>query len=167
MQPISTMVLAALLAVAASAAQAAGLELKTCPGQALHAYPLAPGTRFQSLVVPDLAVANRGAEPAELTSLTFELLDKGVVVDTRRLVGEALTTALKGGASAQLGPLQMFAFQFCDGRLLGDKPKLSASAALPPAAAGPVPPHPFGWKGAARRLRLTPAAPRPAQPLQA
>src|SRR5258706_504061 len=85
MQSLSTVVLAGLLAVAATAAQAAGLEVKTCPDQALHAYPLAPGTRFQSLVVPDLAVANRGAEPAELTSLTFELLDKGVVVDTRRL----------------------------------------------------------------------------------
>src|SRR5260221_7895353 len=132
MQPISTMVLAALLAVAASAAQAAGLELKTCPGQALHAYPLAPGTRFQSLVVPNLAVANRGAEPAELTSLTFELLDNGQVVDTRRLSGDALTTALKGGAPAQLGPLQMFAFQFCDGRLLDKVPHLSPTATLAP-----------------------------------
>jgi murein DD-endopeptidase MepM/ murein hydrolase activator NlpD len=162
MKPIATVFLAALLlaAVTASRAEAAGLELTACPGQALHAYPLAPGTRFQSLVVPGLAVANRGAEPAELTALTYELLDKGVVVDTRRLAGETLATALKGGASAQLGPMQMFPFQFCDGKLLGPAPHLSATATLAPGAGGLVTNQTFGWKGSRGELRITAVADR-------
>ncbi len=167
MKPIVTAVLGALLLATAARAEAAGLELKACPAEALHAYPLAPGTRFQSLVVPNLAVANRGAEPVRLTALTFELLDKGEVVDTRRLAGEALATAVKGGASAQLGALQMFAFQFCDGRLLGEKPTLATGSDLAAGAQGLVTNQTFAWKGARDSVRITVAAERAGKPEEA
>src|SRR5438270_751102 len=106
-----------LLATSAGAASAAGLEAKLCPAGTLHAYPLAPGTRFQSLVVPNVALANAGNGPTELSDVTFELLDKGAVVDSRRLSGEALAAAVKSGSAAQL-QMGVFPFQFCDGRLL-------------------------------------------------
>src|SRR3954471_12192273 len=88
--------------VAPSPAAAAGLEAKLCPARTLYAYPLAPGTRFQSLVVPDLALVNHGDAAAKLNEVAFELLDKGVVVDSRRLAGAALEAAVKGGSAAQL-----------------------------------------------------------------
>lgn len=150
--------MAAAATTAAGAANAADLTVKLCPGGGLHAFPLAPGTRFQSLVVPNVAVANTGAGPAQLTDVAFELLDKGVVVDSRHLTGEALAASLKGGAGVQGGMLQMFGWQFCDGRLLGDKPALAPTAALAPAAAGLITNQVFGWKGARDELRITATA---------
>ena len=168
MKPIATAFLGALaLTAAAARAEAAGLELKACPAEALHAYPLAPGTRFQSLVVPNLGIANRGGEPVRLAALTFELMDKGEVVDTRRLAGEALAAAVRGGASAQLGALQMFAFQFCDGRLLGEKPTLATGADLAAGAQGLVTNQTFAWKGSRDAVRITIAAERAGRPEQA
>ncbi|MFC3069237.1 M23 family metallopeptidase [Phenylobacterium soli] len=156
--------LAAAAATAASAAEAADLTVKVCPAEALHAYPLAAGTRFQSLIVPSLAVANTGQTPAELTEVTLELLDKGVAVDSRRLSGEALAAGLKSGAAVQGGMLQMFGWQFCDGRLLGEKPALSPAPSLAPAAAGLVTNQVFGWKGSRDALRITATAMRAGKP---
>src|SRR5262249_14058740 len=60
MKPILTMILALAAASAAGATQAADLALKACPAGGLHVYPLAPGKRFQSLVVPNIAIENAG-----------------------------------------------------------------------------------------------------------
>jgi hypothetical protein len=169
MKSIATVLglLLAGVAVQAARAEPAALEVKVCPAGALHVYPLAPGTRFQSLVVPNLAVANRGAAAADLTEVAYELLDKGVVVDSRRLTGEALRTALKGGSAVQGGPHKMFAFQFCDGKLLGAAPQLSASETLAPLTAGLVTNQTFGWKGSRDELRIVVSARRGGQAEQA
>src|SRR3954451_23662999 len=146
MRSISAFTGLVLLAMSAggAAAQTPGLEAKLCPARVLYAYPLAPGTRFQSLVVPDLALFNHGDAAAELTEVTFELLDKGVVVDSRRLAGEALKSAGKGGSAAQL-QMGLFPFQFCDGRLMGEHPRLSASDSLAGGTVGLVANQTFGW----------------------
>jgi murein DD-endopeptidase MepM/ murein hydrolase activator NlpD len=151
-----------LLAMGAGSASAAGLEARICPGKTLYAYPLAPGTRFQSLVVPDLAVVNRGEAAADLTEVTFELLDKGSVVDSRRLAGEALKTAVKGGSAAQL-QVGVFPFQFCDGKLMGEHPKLSSSDTLAGGTLGLIANQSFGWKGSRDELRITARAARGGQ----
>jgi len=159
MRLISAFTGVALLAMSAGVASAAGLEAKVCPAKTLYAYPLAPGTRFQSLVVPDLALVNRGEAAADLTEVTFELLDKGAVVDTRRVAGEALKAAVKGGSAAQL-QLGMFPFQFCDGKLLGEHPKLSSSDTLAGGTIGLIANQSFGWKGSRDELRVTAHATR-------
>ena len=155
-----------LLAMSAGAASAAGLEAKLCPAGTLYAYPLAPGTRFQSLVVPDLALINGGDAAAELNEVIFELLDKGVVVDSRRLAGDALKTAVKSGSAAQL-QVGMFPFQFCDSKLMGAHPKLSSSDTLAGGTLGLIANQSFGWKGARDELRVTAHATRGGQAEQA
>jgi murein DD-endopeptidase MepM/ murein hydrolase activator NlpD len=162
MKPILTAVLAALAVAAASrCAEAADLSLKACPAASLHVYPLGPGRRFQSLVVPNIALANDGATAATVSEVTFELLDKGKVVDRRTLSGEALKGQLASGPALQAGGmLQMFAFQFCDGRLLGAQPKLAGDAALPAGATGLMMNQVFGWSGSRDELRVTAVAER-------
>ena len=139
---------------AGTGAQAQSVQLALCPASTLHAYPLAPGARFESLVVPNLAVANRSGASVEVKALTFELLDKGQVIDTRRLAGESLAGAVKAGAAAQ-PQIGLFGFQFCDGRLLGEKPVLSATATLRAGEQALVTNQTFGWKGSRDRLRVT------------
>lgn len=148
-------------------AQAAPLGVGVCPARKLHAVSLAPGTRFQSLVVPNLAVANGGPDAAEIVGIDIELADHGVVMDTRRLTGDALHAALKSGAAVQNGPLQAFPFQFCDGRLLGADPHLSPTSALPPGAGGLVTNQAFAWKGSRDELRVSVSATRGGTPEQA
>ncbi|MGZ5987250.1 MAG: M23 family metallopeptidase [Caulobacteraceae bacterium] len=155
-----------LLAMSAGAASAVGLEARLCPARTLYAAPLAPGTRFQSLVVPDLALVNSGETGAELGEVTFELLDKGAVVDSRRLSGEALKAAVKGGSAAQL-QMGLFPFQFCDGRLLGEHPRLSSSETLAGGTIGLIANQTFGWKGSRDELRITARATRGGQAEQA
>jgi murein DD-endopeptidase MepM/ murein hydrolase activator NlpD len=61
----------------------------------------------------------------------------------------------------------MFAFQFCDGRLLDKVPHLSPAAVLASGAAGLVTNQTFGWKGSRDELRITVAARRAGQAEQA
>ncbi len=163
MQPKSAFFGLVLLAMSAGAATAEpALEARLCPARTLYAYPLVPGTRFQSLVVPDLALINRGEAAADLTEVTFELLDKGVAVDSRRLSGGALKTAVKGGSAAQL-QAGMFPFQFCDGKLMGDHPRLSSTDSLAGGTVGLIANQTFGWKGSRDELRITAHATRAGQ----
>jgi murein DD-endopeptidase MepM/ murein hydrolase activator NlpD len=160
-------VIAAFAVFAAGSATAApGLEARVCPARTLHALPLAPGTRFQSLVVPNVAVANAAGGDAQLTDVTFELLDKGAVVDTRRLAGEPLQAAVKGGA-AVAPQLQIFAFQFCDGQLLGAKPTLAASGIVASGQVALIANQTFAWKGSRDTLRITAHARRAGKDEQA
>lgn len=170
MKPKTTLALTLILATArAASAQGPATELTVsiCPARVLHAYPLAIGSRFQSLVVPNVAVKNAGAAPADLSDVTFDLLSKGEVVDTRRLAGEDLANRLKAGSAMQNGPLQAFAFQFCDGALLGPNPTLSALPALAPSSAGLLNNEVFGWRGVRDTLRVTVHAARGGRPEQA
>lgn len=158
-----TTVLALALFAAGSASAAPALEARLCPAKTLHALPLAPGTRFQSLVVPNLALVNSAAGEAKLSDVTFELLDKGEVVDTRRLAGEALQAAVKGGSA--VGPqLAIFGFQFCDGKLLGEHPKLAASSEVAGGSVALISNQTFAWKGARDTLRVTAHATRSGKP---
>jgi murein DD-endopeptidase MepM/ murein hydrolase activator NlpD len=162
MKPILTVFMAVLATAAAfTRAGAADLSIKVCPAGTLHVYPLAPGRRFQSLVVPNIAIANAGGTPAEVSDITFELLDKGKVIDRRTLSGEALKGQLAAGASVQAGGLlQMFAFQFCDGRLLGAQPRLAGDGALAPGMSALMMNQVFGWSGPRDELRVTAVAER-------
>jgi murein DD-endopeptidase MepM/ murein hydrolase activator NlpD len=163
---LSSIIAAVAVFVSGSAAAAPALEARVCPARTLHALALAPGTRFQSLVVPNVAIANGAGGEAALTEVTFELLDKGVAVDTRRLVGETLQAAVKGGA-AVAPQLQMFAFQFCDGQLLGPDPKLASTAAVGAGQTALIANQTFAWKGSRDSVRITAHARRDGKDEQA
>lgn len=134
-------------------------EVRLCPASKLYAYPLAPGTRFQSLDVPNVGVLNTGKGGVVVTDIVFDLMDKGEVIDSRRLAGETIRTAIKAGSAAQ-PQIDAFGFQFCDGKLLGSHPQLAASEALASGANALLTNQTFGWKGARDTLRVTAHATR-------
>jgi hypothetical protein len=157
MKSIATVILTAVAAACVfTGAQAADLALKACPDGGLHVYPLSVARRFQSLVVPNVAVINTGAAPATISEVTFELIDKGRTLDRRTLSGPALDAQLAGGEAVQkAGLLQVFPFQFCDARLLGATPRLAGSAALAPGAGGLLMNQVFGWSGSRDELKVS------------
>jgi hypothetical protein len=66
------------------------IEVRFCGQQPLHAYPLSTEVGLQGLLLPYVAVINRGAQPVEITSVQIDLLGKWHAVDTRRLVSPDL-----------------------------------------------------------------------------
>lgn len=153
------MLITLITAVALSSTQPAGspvekLEIRSCPSKLLHTAPLAPGTRFQSLVVPDLAIINHGGSSLHIEDVTFELMNKGESIDSRRLAGETLAEAVRAGAAAQ-AQVEFIPFQYCDGKLLERSKSLSSEPKLAPQTAVLVANQTFGWKGARDELKIT------------
>ncbi|MCF2514355.1 M23 family metallopeptidase [Sphingomonas sp. G124] len=145
----------ALFSLATSAQAAEGpLSVATCPSKSLHAFALGPGTRFQSLVVPNVAIRNGSPGAAEITAVEFELLSSATVFDTRRLSGQELAARTKAGSAVQNGLLQLFPAQFCDGALLGTDPKLSVTTSVAPGAAILIPNETFAWRGSRDSVRI-------------
>lgn len=145
----------ALLAVAAPAQAAeAPLSIAICPSRSLHSFALGPGTRFQSLLVPSVAIRNSSSGSAEITAVEFELVSDSTVFDSRQLSGQELAARTKAGSAAQNGLLQLFPSQFCDGALLGTNPKLSATTSMAPGTAILIPNETFAWRGARDSIRI-------------
>jgi murein DD-endopeptidase MepM/ murein hydrolase activator NlpD len=149
-----TFVLASLSIATSAHAADTPLSVATCPSKSLHAFALGPGTRFQSLLVPNVAIRNGGVGPTEITAVEFELMANGVVVDSRRLSGQELAARTKAGSAVQNGLLQLFPSQFCDGSLLGANPKLSATASMASGTSILVPNETFAWRGSRESLRI-------------
>lgn len=146
----------ALISFANPAAAAGGqISVTACPSKSFHAFALGPGTRFQSLLVPNVAIRNDGSGAAEVTAVKYELLANGTVYDTRLLSGQELAARTKAGSAVQNGLLQLFPSQFCDGSLLGTNPKLSATPSMASGTSILVPNETFAWRGSRDSVRIT------------
>lgn len=150
--PLWALILCAGLAV--PRAHAAGLQVAFCPDMVARPYPLDSLRGVHGLLLQNVAIANAGKRPATLHAVEIELLKDGKVIDRRTLDAAALDLAAKAGKGAKdAGMMDMFAFQFCDGRLLGER-GLAASATLAPGEAVLVMQQVFAWKGERDALRV-------------
>lgn len=147
-------VLASVSIATQARAAEAPLSIATCPAKTLHAFPLGPGTRFQSLLVPNVAIRNDGPGEVEITAVEFELLASSTVFDSRRLSGQELAARTKAGSAIQNGLLQLFPAQFCDGNLLGTDAKLSATTNMAAGTSIVIPNETFAWRGNRDSIRI-------------
>lgn len=137
---------------AALAAEPA-LEIRFCPEALARPYPLDSLRGVQGLLLQNLAVLNRGSAPVTLSAVEIELLRDAVVVDRRSVSGVLLQSAVKSGLAAKdQGYMDLLAFQYCDGRLLGPT-TLAQSPTLASGQALMVSQQPFAWKGLRTNLR--------------
>ena len=150
----STLVLASLAIGSPAIAAEEPLSVTACPSKTLHAFALGPGTRFQSLLVPNVAIRNGGPGVTEIKSVEFQLIANGAAVDSRRLSGQELAARAKAGSGVQNGLLQLFPSQFCDGKLLGAAPKLSATTSMASGTTILIPNETFAWRGIRESLRV-------------
>ncbi len=140
---------------AAAQTPAGGLEIHFCPEGVARPYPLDSLRGVQGLLLHNIAILNRAGGAAEVGTVEIELLHGGEVQDIRRLTGPALASAARSGHATQAqGAMQLFAFQFCDGRLLGDarlpdRPTLEVGQALL------IGQQIFAWRGARDEARVT------------
>ncbi len=140
---------------AGASKSAHAIQVAFCPSQLLRVYPLAAGSRFQSLVVPSVAVLNKAKTAARIDEVDLELLNGGAAVDTRVLKDASLEAVAKSGAGLQAsGALDAFAFQFCDGKLLGRSPHLAGGAAVAAGGALLISNQVFAWKGVRDGVRV-------------
>ncbi len=136
------------------AAQAAGLQVTFCPDKVAHPYPLDSLRGVQGLLLQNVAIANTGAEPVTLDSVEIELLKGGAAVDRRTLDAAALAAAAKSGQGVRdAGMIELYGFQFCDGKLLQGH-ALAGSATLAPGEAVLLMQQVFAWKGTRDELRV-------------
>ena len=150
--PLLPLLIAALSM--SSVAHAADLQVTFCPETVVRPYPLDSLRGVQGLLLQNVAIANTGTGPAVLRSVDLELLKAGSVVDRRTLDAAAVDAAAKSGkAAGDAGMMAMYAFQFCDGKLLKDH-RLAASATLAPGEALLVMQQVFAWKGERDELRV-------------
>ncbi|MDH4386137.1 MAG: M23 family metallopeptidase [Caulobacter sp.] len=141
-------------AQAAAAMAHAGLEVRFCPAQVAHPYPLDSLRSVHGLLLQNVAVINHGP-PVRLEALEIDLLRAGEAVDSRTLSGPSLEASVKGGLAARdQGLFDLFGFQVCDGALLNGAP-LADDAVLETGEALIVMQQPFAWKGGRDAVRVT------------
>jgi murein DD-endopeptidase MepM/ murein hydrolase activator NlpD len=127
------------------------LEVRTCDPP-LRAAPLNEQRDMQSLLLQAITVFNGGAEPEKLESLSFELLSRGAVVDSRELSTAKIVGAISAGKQfAALG--QLLPGVMCNGKLL-EQAKLAKSDVLAPGEALVFAHEFFAWNGARDTLRI-------------
>ena len=140
------------------------LEVRFCPADVAHPYPLDSLRGVQGLLLQNVAVINHGA-PLSLEAVEIELLRAGEAIDSRLITGAALDNAISGAQAAKAqGLFEMFAFQVCDGALingasLGDDTTLETGEALV------VMQQPFAWKGTRDEIRVSARGLRGVEPV--
>lgn len=145
-----------LLAAGAGAVASEGgpIEIRFCPATEVRIFPLESQRSVQSLVVQNVAVINRRATKAQLTSIDFELQRDGVVIDTRSIPAEDLTRiAASGQALQKSGMIKLLAFQFCGSSLIDEHTTL-AGPDLAQDQAILITQQPFAYKGRRDALLL-------------
>ena len=121
-------ILAGLALAAAEPAAAQDLEVRFCPGGALHTWPLADLRKLQSVLVQNVAIVNRGA-PLTVTGIDLQLIGIGEIQEERHFTGKALATmAGNGPAVQQSGMLAAVAFQFCGTDMIAPDVNLAGPA---------------------------------------
>ena len=143
-----------ILASAASAQVADGLEIRFCPTAQVRTFPLESARDVQSLLLQNAAIINHGASPADITSVTLELLEDAAPIDTRRIADADLASVAAAGPMVQKsGMMKLLAFQFCGSALIAEGvtlagPTLGFNQALLVAQ------QPFAYKGKRDGLRM-------------
>ncbi len=147
--------LAIAAAQAAQPAPASAIEIRFCPEGRVRTYPLDSLRGAQGLLLQNVAIVNRGTGPLTLDLVTIVLKNKGQAMDSRTLGPEQLANAAKTGAALKAsGMMDLAAFQFCDGRLLGTA-RLAPQTTLAPGEALLLAQNIFAWKSARTELALT------------
>ncbi len=114
------------LALPAVAKPEQAVEIRFCPGSAVHTYPLESRRDLQSLMLQNLAVINHGNAPFKIDTIDLELLQSGHVLDAKKLDGKVIQHFAERGAKMQAaGVLQQVAFQFCGSDLIAPSTKLA------------------------------------------
>jgi len=152
-------VLAALATIApwfGGTAAAAELTVNAYPDGAVWSYPLETARALNGVMVQNIAVLNRGGEPATVTAIEIEALRDGEAVTTLRLDASRLDAMAGHGSSlARSGMLQALDFQFAPDRLLGQGTTVGASRTLAPGEALLLMHQYVAYSGPAERLRIT------------
>ncbi len=111
---------AMLLLLAAVQAPAAPVEIHFCPPSGVRAYPLDSLHGVQGLLVQNVAIINRGQAPVTIDGISLGLANGETLIERRQVEGRALDAAIAGGQALKAqGLLDLYKFQFCDGKLAG------------------------------------------------
>lgn len=148
----------------AGIAPAGSLEVRFCPANVAHPYPLDSLRGVQGLLLQNVAVINHGL-PLSLEAVEIELLRAGEAIDSRLITGAALDNAVSGGQAAKAqGLFELFAFQVCDGALINGA-SLADDATLESGEAVVVMQQPFAWKGPRDEIRVSARGLRGVEPV--
>lgn len=154
MHPLVVPCLLLCLAGSALAAEP-GLEVRTYPEARLYSHELDGRGRFRSGLLQNLAVVNHGATPLTVQRIDLELLREGEVLATQSVgPAELMRVAPAMAAQAQGGLLELLAFQFRPGVLLGKGVTLADSATLGDGQALLLTHRVFAWRAPADALRI-------------
>src|SRR5688572_7759356 len=108
-----------LAAASAIAQESAPLEVRFCGQQPLYQYPLSSEMQLQGVLLPYVAVINRGSEPLELSSLDITLQHEGAALDTRKFIPAQLDAFGQVSAQFQAIPAARDALAlFCEQQLV-------------------------------------------------
>ena len=89
-------------------------EIRFCPSAQVRPYPLNAQRDVEGLLLHNIAIVNRDADPMAVTAVTIELRSGDGVVDTRRFEGRALDKiAARGKKIEASGEIAALPFQFC------------------------------------------------------
>jgi hypothetical protein len=100
-------------------AQQAPVEVRFCGPQALHPYPLSSEAGLQGLLLPYVAIVNRGSEPLQLESLDITLQRGSEVLDSRRITRTEIDVFGQMSAQLQAVPAAKDALAlFCEQHLV-------------------------------------------------
>jgi murein DD-endopeptidase MepM/ murein hydrolase activator NlpD len=150
---------AAAQSVPGTSPTAGPLEVRFCPANVAHPYPLDSLRGVQGLLLQNVAVINHGP-PLSLEAVEVELLRAG-----RLITGAALDNAVSGGRAAKAqGLFDLFAFQVCDGALINGA-SLADDATLEAGEAVVVMQQPFAWKGTRDEIRVSARGLRGVEPV--
>lgn len=146
-------VIALLLGGAASATE---LTVNFHPAGSVWSYPLESARSLNGVLVQNIAVINRGSEPATISAIEIDALRDGEAITNVRLGASRLDAIAKqGGGLAQSGMLQALDFQFAPDKLLGKDVAVGASRTLAPGGALLLMHQYLAYRGPADRLRVT------------
>lgn len=120
----SAFLLPILLGARAVVADAPPREIRFCPADVAHTYPLDSRGRVQSLLVPHIAVINHAAAPFEVHAIGLELLAGERVLDERHFDAADVARFASNSPGIQ-EVLQMASFQYCGTHLVASGIKLA------------------------------------------
>lgn len=140
------------------------LEVRFCPANVAHPYPLDSLRGVQGLLLQNVAVINHGP-PVKLEAVEIELLRAGEAIDSRLITGAAIENAVKGAQAAKAqGIFDVAAFQVCDGALVNGA-TLADDTTLETNEAVIFMQQPFTWKGTRDEVRVSARSLRGSEPV--
>jgi murein DD-endopeptidase MepM/ murein hydrolase activator NlpD len=112
--------------LSAAAEPPKSVEIRFCPAAAVRTYPLESRRDLHSLLLQNAAIINLGQAAFDVKDIELELLEAGLVLDTKRLDAKAMQRIADRGAKLQAaGVVQQVGFQFCGNDLIAPNVKLA------------------------------------------